>query len=150
MAHGAAPVYSIAGEGRAQADSAVWARFVGAEDESAFFGAWLALLAAGLGRPRGVLLLVAGDDGAAFTVAAAWPDSARDLTHLGPVAQQALGQRNGVVVSPEGGAPQPDGAAYVGYPVESSGRLCAAVVADLPAGSDLQAALRQIHWASAW
>ena len=150
MAQGAAPVYSIATEGRAQADSAVWARFVGAEDESAFFGAWLTLLAAGLGRPRGVLLLVAGDDGASFTVAAAWPDTARDLTHLGPVAQQALGQRNGVVVSPEGGAPQPDGAAYVGYPVESSGRLCAAVVADLPAGSDLQGALRQIHWASAW
>ena len=150
MLQGAAPVYSMAADVRIQADTVAWARFVAAADDGEFYRAWLALLAAGMSRPRALLLLVASDDGASLSVAAAWPDAARDLSYLAPVAQQAAAQRSGVVAAPGGGMAQPEGAAHIGYPVETAGRLCAAVVADLAAGGDLQAALRQIHWASAW
>jgi RND family efflux transporter MFP subunit len=63
-----------------------------------------------------------------------------------------LTERRGIVAAPDGGEPQGDGAAHVGYPIEVAGRLCAVVVLDVGAGpyAHLQEALRQVHWASAW
>ena len=138
MAQAAAPVISIVGDVRAQAEAAAWAPFVGAEDEAAFFEGWLALLAAALERPRGLLLLVAGEEAGVFSVAAVWLDASRDLTYLGPAAQQALAWHRGVVVAPGGCTPAPDGAAYVAFPIDADGRPCAAVVADIAAGGNLQ------------
>ncbi len=148
----AAPVYSIAGEYRARAESAAWSRFAGASDEQEFCASWLALLSARIDRARAALLLIGEHETGPFTVAAAWPDPQRDLQYLGAVAQRALSGRSGLVASPDGGEALPDGAAYVGYPIEVSGRLHGAVVFDIGAGAhgDLQGALRQIHWASAW
>ena len=152
MAAGTAPVYSIADEHGARAESAAWTRFIEAGDRAEFCAGWLALLAARVERVRAALLLVAEEEGSAFGVAAAWPDAQRDLQYLGPVAQRALTERSGVVVGPDGAAPQADGAAHVGYPVEVGGRLVGAVVLDVAAGGSggLQAVLRQVHWASAW
>ena len=56
MLQGAAPVYSMAPDVRIQTDTAAWARFVAAADEGEFYRAWLALLAAGMSRPRALLL----------------------------------------------------------------------------------------------
>jgi multidrug efflux pump subunit AcrA (membrane-fusion protein) len=151
----AAPVFSLADEQRTRAEAAAWARFVAAGDREAFCAGWLALLAARIERARGALLLVAsqseGGD-ASFGVAAVWPDPQRDMQYLGPVAQRALAERAAVVAAPGGGAPGPDGAAHVAYPVEVGGRLVAVVVIDVGAGvrGTLQSALRQVHWASAW
>jgi RND family efflux transporter MFP subunit len=148
-----APIYSIADEHRNHTEAAAWSRFVGAGDASEFWTSWLTLLGARISRARAALLLVADDQAQAFGVAAAWPDPRRDLQYLGPVAQRALSERCGVVAAPGGGEPGVDGAAHVGYPVELGGKLCAAVVFDIGDGgsvADLQAALRQIHWASAW
>jgi len=147
-----APVYSIVDEHRTRAESAAWTHFISAADRAEFFTAWLALLAARIDRGRAALLLIAEVEGSPFTVAAAWPDPRRDLQYLGSVAEQALGQRAGVVVAPDGGHPRADGAAYIAYPVEVGGRLVGAVVLDVGPGPQaaLQEALRQIHWASAW
>ena len=149
-----APIYSIADEHRSHADTAAWSRFVAAGSDDEFCTSWLALLAARVTRARAALLLVADDGSQNFGVAAAWPDTRRDLQYLGAVAQRALSERSGVVAGPGGGEPGNDGAAHVGYPIEVGGRLCAAVVFDIGGDgggqADLQAALRQIHWASAW
>ena len=151
-----APIYSIADEHRSHAEAAAWSRFVAAGDADEFWASWLALLSSRIVRARAALLLVADDGAQAFGVAAAWPDPRRDLQYLGPIAQRALAERCGVVAAPDGGEPGGDGAAHVGYPVEVGGKLCAAVVFDIGAEggrggeADLQAALRQIHWASAW
>ncbi len=151
-----APIYSIADEHRSHAEAAAWSRFVAAGDADEFWASWLALLSSRIVRARAALLLVADDGAQAFGVAAAWPDPRRDLQYLGPIAQRALAERCGVVAAPNGGEPGGDGAAHVGYPVEVGGKLCAAVVFDIGAEggrggeADLQAALRQIHWASAW
>ena len=151
-----APIYSIADEHRSHAEAVAWSRFVAAGDTDEFWASWLALLSSRIVRARAALLLVAADGAEAFGVAAAWPDPRRDLQYLGPIAQRALAERCGVVAAPDGGEPGSDGAAHVGYPVEVGGKLCAAVVFDIGAEggrgtqADLQAALRQIHWASAW
>ena len=152
MSGNSAPVYSIADEYKTRAEAAAWARFIDASDGVEFCAGWLALLAARVERARAALLLIAETEGAPFTIAAAWPDMQRDLQYLGPIAQQALAERVGVVTAPDGGLPEAEGPAYVSYPIEVAGRLVGAVVIDVAAGAagGLQAILRQIHWASAW
>jgi multidrug resistance efflux pump len=148
-----APVYSLADEQRARAESAAWASFAAPGDSAELFTAWLALLATHIDRPRAALLLTRDASDASFAVAAAWPDARRDLQYLGAVARQVLERREGVVAAPGGEAPpQPDAAAHVGYPLEVAGELQGVVVFDIAPGplSNLQHTLRQIHWGSAW
>jgi HlyD family secretion protein/GAF domain/Biotin-lipoyl like len=147
-----APVYSIADEQRARAESAAWTRFTSPASGSEFYAAWLTLLAARVQRARAALLLLAGDDGVSFSVSAVWPDPQRDLTHLGPTAQRALTERRGVVVGADGNAPQSGHGAQVAYPIELDGRLHGAVVLEIGAGSaaELQWVLRELHWGIAW
>ena len=151
-----APVYSLAEEQRARAESAAWARFAGAAGDAELFASWLALTAARITRARGALLLThTGAEGgaASFGVAAVWPDPRQDLQYLGAVAQQVLERREGLAVAPDGAAaPAADGAAHVGYPFIVGDQLRGAVVFDIGPGpqAGLQDALRQLHWASAW
>ena len=152
MSGNSAPVYSIADEHHARAESAAWARFVAADNRAEFCANWLALLAGRVERARAALLLVADREGEPFGVVAAWPDAQRDLQYLGAVAQRALAERSGVVAAPDGGHPAAEGPAHVAYPVEVCGRLVGAVVLDVGSGGagGLQAVLRQVHWASGW
>ena len=148
-----APVYSIADEQRARAESAAWARFTAPADAHELYAAWLALTAARIEHVRAGILLTREPDSQTFTVAAAWPDGRRDLQYLGAVAQQVLEQREGVVAAPGGnGPPGADGVAHVGYPLDVAGQVHGAVVFDMGPGTaaGLQEALRQIHWGSAW
>lgn len=147
-----APVYSITEEHRVRAESAAWSRFTAPNDSAEFCGAWLALLCSHVDRARAALVLTGEEGDGAFTVAAAWPDGQRDLQYLGPTAQLVLSERRGVVIGADGAAPSHDSPAQVAYPVEVEGRLFGAVVLDVGAGAlaDLQGALRQVHWASAW
>lgn len=145
-----APVYSLADEAQARAESAAWQRFAAPADEAEFCLSWLALLCTRIERCRAALLLTGDGDNGPFRVSAVWPDRRRDLQYLGPTAQRALAERAGIVVTPEAGAP--DAAPQVAYPVEVAGRLWGAVVLELgqSAEADLQRALRQIHWGIAW
>jgi RND family efflux transporter MFP subunit len=154
-----APVYSLADEQRARTDSAAsaesaaWARFAAPEGSAELYTAWLALLALRVERARAAIVLTREPGSASFGVAAAWPDARRDLQYLGPLAQRVLERREGVVSAASGDAPPAsDEAAHVGYPLEVAGDLRGAVVFDIGPGAlaDLQGALRQIHWASAW
>jgi len=148
-----APVYSIAEEQRSRSESAAWATFAAPSDSAALYAAWLSLLATRITRARAAVLLTRESKADAFSVAAVWPDPRRDMQYLSPVAQRVLLARKGVVAAPDGeSTPGPEGLAHVGYPVEISGQLCAAVVFDIGPGPlpELQAALRDIHWAAAW
>ncbi|MCW5631778.1 MAG: HlyD family efflux transporter periplasmic adaptor subunit [Rubrivivax sp.] len=150
MSGRAAPIHSIGGDRRAHAESELWSRFVAAVDQEGFFATWLALLAAQVGRVRAAVLLVGENDGSRFGVAAAWPDPQKDLQYLGVAAQRALGERRGVAMAPDGGEAAADSPVHVAYPIEVDAHLLGAVVLDLEPGVELQGALRQIHWASAW
>jgi RND family efflux transporter MFP subunit len=147
-----ASVYSLADEQRARADAAAWSRFTAPVDGAEFYAAWLSLLAARVLRARNALLLLANDDGQSFAVSAVWPDAQRDLQYLGPTAQRALSERRGVVAIADGTGAQADGGAQVAYPIELGDTLCGAVVLEVGSGSgtDLQAALREVHWGIAW
>ncbi len=147
-----APVYSLADEQRARAEAAAWSRFTAPADGSEFYAAWLALLAVRVQRARNALLLLADAGGQSFSVSAVWPDAQRDLQYLGPTAQRALVERRGVVQAAEAGTPGAEHGAQVAYPIELDNSLCGAVVLELGGASpaELQAALRELHWAIAW
>lgn len=136
----------------AAAEARAWAGFAEPGSSAEFHERWLALLALQVGGVQAALLLVseeAADGGAqTFAAGAVWPDPARDLAYLAPVAEQALSERRGVVRHAAEGGP----GARVAYPLEMAGVLKAAVVLDLVPRSEaaLQRALRQLHWASAW
>jgi RND family efflux transporter MFP subunit len=147
-----APIYSLAGEARARAESAAWARFSSAKSAQDFCASWLAILCSQVERASGALLLLGPDDRGTFAAAAVWPDATRNMQYLAGVGERALKERRGVVVAADGTAPVREQPAYVGYPIEVSGTLHGAVILDLASGfePELQRALRMVHWASAW
>jgi RND family efflux transporter MFP subunit len=147
-----APVYQVADEQRAQAEAAAWSGLADGTNIAEFCASWLALLCTRIAHARTALLLTAHEETGPFVVSAVWPDRQLDLQYLGPVAQRALDERRGVVAAPGGGELSLDGSAHVAYPIEVSGRLYGAVVIDVDQSDriDLQAALREIHWASSW
>ena len=143
-----APVYSLADEAQARAESSAWARFAAPADADEFCLSWLTLLCGRVERCRAALLLVGDEEGQPFRVRAAWPDRRRDLQYLGPAAQKALSDRIGVVIEGSGA----EALSQIAYPVEVEGRLWAAVVLEVgpAADAELQRALRTIHWGIAW
>lgn len=148
-----APIYSIAAEDRARAESAAWGRFSAPRDAADFCSGWLAVVCTQIDRVNAALLLLKAEEDGAYAVAAVWPDRSRNMQYLSAAAQKALTERRGVVLASDGvSAPSRDHPAFVGYPVEVSGELHGAVVLDVARGSDheLQRALRLLHWGSAW
>ncbi|WP_457423944.1 HlyD family efflux transporter periplasmic adaptor subunit [Roseateles sp. P5_E7] len=147
-----ASVHSIADEQRSRSEAAAWSRFTAPADGSEFYDAWLALLAGRVQRARAALLLLADDGGSSFAVAAAWPDPGRDLKYLGPTAERALVERRGIVEGLTGNSGSAEQGAHVAYPIELGDMLCGAVVVEIGGGGagELQAALREVHWAIAW
>ena len=135
-----APVYSLADEAQARAESSAWARFAAPADADEFCLSWLTLLCGRVERCRAALLLVGDEEGQPFRVRAAWPDRRRDLQYLGPAAQKALSDRIGVVIEGSGA----EALSQIAYPVEVEGRLWAAVVLEVgpAADAELQRALR--------
>ena len=145
---GAAPVYSLADEAQARAESAAWTRFAAPADVDEFCNSWLALLCGQIGRCRAALLLLGEDENGPYRATAVWPDRRRDMQHLAPAGQRALAERAGVVLA----APEGEGESHVAYPVEVAGRLWGVVVLEIAPGPDaeLQSALRSVHWGIAW
>lgn len=141
---------TVAGRQATAATGELWAAFGTATSREEFLAHWLALLCAQVGGVRAALLLTAADEANTFAAGAVWPDPQRDMSHLGPPAQQALAERRGIVHARPGAVP--GAGACVAYPVEVAGELQAALVLDLVPRPEaaLQQALRQVHWASAW
>jgi multidrug efflux pump subunit AcrA (membrane-fusion protein) len=137
--------------GAAQQESALWAVLASANDAREYCQSWLAIQSRLIPAVVGGVVLLKLDGAEGYSAVAVWPDVRRDMNYLTPTAQQALVERRGVVAP---GKPAKEGAAantYIGYPVESVGRLHGVVVLDIAPRpeADLQASLRQLHWGAA-
>ncbi|SLN40702.1 HlyD family efflux transporter periplasmic adaptor subunit [Roseisalinus antarcticus] len=124
-----------------------WAAFMNAGGERAFLATWLAVL---LGKiPNAAFAVVLEPDAATgrlMPVAAA-PDVRRDLASLRPITEKCANTGRAATATGE------DGLGHVAVPVRANdGTVTGLVVLELrdatPAG--LQAAIREIHWASGW
>ena len=134
-----------------KSDAVYWTEFGSAQSQEQFLSSWLAILCTQVDGVRGGLLLVVSDQPNTFTPGAIWPDSSKDITYLGSVAQQALTERRSVVI-PHSPPPATAGGAFVAYPVDVAGELKGVVVLDTTPRPqhELQHALRLVHWAIAW
>ena len=167
---GSEAIYSQADTARSKDDTSAWDQFASDSSTAGFCASWLAILCSQVDQVNGALLVLGPDAGGAYGAAAVWPDAGRNMQYLGATAERALSERRGFVenvlkerrrvahrVSTErrkGGPVRDSGmkASFVAYPIEVAGRLYGAVILDIahsPA-HQLQHALRQVHWGSAW
>ena len=124
-----------------------WDSFVMAKTGDEFFAAWLGLICADVQGVQVAAVLVEGVEDRTFVPVAAWPASAPEMSRLAGVIERALADRRGIV------QPQPGSArmTHVAYPIMVSDRIGAVVALETSGSdSDVQVALRKIHWGSAW
>jgi hypothetical protein len=150
---GASTAHPAAGGAAAatQQESALWAVLASANDAREYCQSWLAIQCRVIAGVVGgvVLLRPAGSD--SYSAVAVWPDVRRDMGYLTPTAQKALVERRGVVAPTKASAEATPTSVQIGYPVEAVGELYGVVVLDVSTRpeTELQAALRQLHWGAA-
>ncbi len=134
------PISRSAGED-GQADD--WLGFAQAQTAEQLCRTWLPVLCGMIAGARTGLLLLQDPDGS-YAPIAVWPGEA-DLSYLGPVAQEALVQRRGVVK-------RPGGSIQFAYPLATDKDLFGAVVVELDDTDEaaLTNAIRQMHWGAGW
>jgi RND family efflux transporter MFP subunit len=135
--------YSAAGEAGAAAD--FWSLLVNARTSEQLCRAWLGILCQWIpGTQAGLLLL--HEEGDNYAPAAVWPDPAKDMSFLAGVAEEALGERRGVVRE------EASGLAQCAYPLLSADQTYGVVVLHVVARGDaaVRDALRLLHWGAGW
>lgn len=134
------------GERAAQAQPA-WDAFVAAKTADGLGRAWLGLVCERVPGARAAAVLVEGADGQSYVPLAVWPDATPDLGRLGGVVEAALRDRRGIVQS----VPGSGAVSHLAYPLLLGQRVLGVVAVEVADGrSDVAAALREIHWGSAW
>jgi hypothetical protein len=129
-------------------DALHWDDFVGAQNSEAFCRAWLALVCGRIPSVRAAAVLVETADGQSFAPVAVWPEPAPQLGYLAGIVERALREARGVV-QPVAAKPPPS--THLAYPIFVGQRVTCVVALDTGcSGDEVQAALRRIHWGSAW
>jgi RND family efflux transporter MFP subunit len=140
---------------RAELDLA-WRQFGTAGSPEDFCRAWLALQCHAIGEVNDgvVVLQKPGNEG--FAPLAFWPEGQRDRSALVEITERGLREGRGVVqprASGGGGSALPDRPDYqIAYPIRLDGKLRGVVGLDIAwrEAPQLQAAMRQLQWGSAW
>lgn len=129
-------------------DKSLWSSFVNARGETALLTAWLALLVNRVPAATLGVLMHPDPAAAAFVPVAIVPDPRRDLTPLGEIVGKVLAsgrpasRRSGDGSVSHAALPVRRGDGPVGYVAVLELRGCA--------DADVQAALRDMHWAAGW
>ena len=137
-----------------EAERQVWTKFAEANNVEDYCQGWLAIQCRLISGVSGGLVLLGPPDQGPFTPVAVWPDIRKDMQHLTEAAQRALTERRGLLIkTPSTGRTDEDKTQYhIAYPIEINKILYGVVVLDVISRpqAELQAALRQLHWGSAW
>jgi RND family efflux transporter MFP subunit len=139
--------HGVAGE--SSRETALWSGLASARDTAEFCQRWLAVQCRMIAGVTGAVVLVRDDTDTHFGAAAVWPDVRRDMSYLGKTAQQAIVVRRAAIVVRR--AAEVVSGVELAQPVECGGRLRGVVVLELTprSESELQIALRLLHWGSA-
>jgi hypothetical protein len=131
-------------------DAQLWAVLASTEDAQQFCQSWLAIQCRLIPAVEGGLVLLLIESEGSYGPAAVWPDVRRDMSYLTHAAQRALVEQRGLVLPASAANAAGDGF-HVAYPIEAVGKLRGVVVLDVAprSESELQAALRQLHWGAA-
>jgi len=136
------------------AERQIWTKFAEANNVEEYCQSWLAIQCRLISGVAGGLVLLGPPDQGPFTPVAVWPDIRKDMQYLTEAAQRSLTERRGLLIKVPS-TDQPDEGKthyHIAYPIEINKLLYGVVVLDVVSRpqSQLQAALRQLHWGSAW
>lgn len=133
-----------------------WRQFGAAGSPEDFCRNWLALQCHAIGEVKDAVVVLQRPGSEAFGPLAFWPEGQRDRAALVEVTERALREGRGVVqprAAASGGASVPDRPDYqIAYPIRLDGKLRGVVGVDIAwrEAAQLQAAMRQLQWGSAW
>ena len=129
----------------------LWTRFREAESPEEMYPNWLALQCGRLAGVNAAVLLVRNRRTGSFGQTARWPAERRTPPHLRAAAEKAAKEGRPLALQL---APKGDGEPHtvVAQPIEVRGELEAVVVLDVTARPEreLEQALRELSWGSAW
>ncbi len=138
----------------AEREQVLWARLQAADSPEDYYAAWLGIQCAAVEGVRCGLVLAARRPGGALEPIASWPDKARPR-QLRAAAERVLAERRALALqlAPQGRSAE-SGSQHtvVARPVECGDALVAVVALEVsPRPPDeLERALRQLAWGSAW
>ena len=135
-------------------EQTAWRQFVQAKTPEVFYRGWLALQCEFLRDVFSAVLVLGPPESGPFVPVAAWPETHPVPPHLTAIAERALEERRGLVTPTEARSDTaaPEVRYGVAYPINVSGRRHGVVALEIAsrAEAELQAALRQLQWGSAW
>ena len=133
-----------------------WRQFGAAGSPEDFCRNWLALQCHAIGEVKDAVVVLQKPGTESFGPLAFWPEGQRDRSALVEVTERALREGRGVVqprAAAGAGASVPDRPDYqIAYPIRLDGKLRGVVGLDIAwrEAPQLQAAMRQLQWGSAW
>ncbi|MFN4088238.1 MAG: efflux RND transporter periplasmic adaptor subunit [Alphaproteobacteria bacterium] len=130
-----------------QLDQGLWQRLRGAQDDEAFAGAWLALLASMLPEARQAVLVRNDAALGVWTPSAIWPEAGTVGAVMARAVDAAIRQRRGVVR-----ADQAAGRSVIALPVlfEDAMQGVAAVEVGAASRDAVRSVMRLLQWSVAW
>lgn len=132
-------------------DSVTWRQLTHAAEDSEFFSGWLTLQAEMVKGATGGIVVFALPGEERFRPVAIWPAGRTPAPALMLAIEQSLARRQGLVRRVEADAGS-DATHTLAYPIIGEDRLCGvvALLVKREDDADLQSALRQLQWGSAW
>lgn len=129
-------------------DDTLWESFVSAKSADQYCQAWLGLVCLDAPHIGSAAVLIESAEGNAFVPIAVWPKATPEFSRLGPVVEQVLRERRGVVQST---VIEDKSVTHVAYPVFAEDRLAAVIALETTCPeNEVQKLLRLVHWGSAW
>ena len=129
-----------------------WEEFIAAKTADERSHAWLTWVCSRIPGAHAAAILIESLEANTYVPMAVWPNAAFSLGGLADVAETALRERRGIIVS----APPPDadGATvshHLAYPLMVGQREAGVVALAVTCPeSEVESVMREIHWGSAW
>jgi RND family efflux transporter MFP subunit len=147
------PRLRVADSVAAQVPDAAWKRFAQAQTAEEFCGSWLVIQANVIGGVSDGVVVLQKPGGTSYAPVAFFPEDSPRRSHLASVSERVLAEGRGVVEPLETEDADALGPRYqLAYPVRTDGQVRGVVGVDIDWRNEaqLQSAMRDLQWGSAW
>jgi len=147
------PRLRVADSAAAHVPDAAWKQFAQAQTAEEFCGSWLVIQANVIGGVSDGVVVLQKPGGTTFAPVAFFPEESPRRSHLAAVSERVLAEGRGVVEPVELDDEDALGPRYqLAYPVRTDGQVRGVVGVDIDWRNEaqLQSAMRDLQWGSAW
>ncbi len=143
----------VADSAAAHVPDAAWKQFAQAQTAEEFCGSWLVIQANVIGGVSDGVVVLQKPGGTTFAPVAFFPEESPRRSHLATISERVLAEGRGVVEPLEHDDNEAPGPRYqLAYPVRTDGQVRGVVGVDIDWRNEaqLQSAMRDLQWGSAW